>query len=98
MPKFLDYFERVIERNPARRGYMVGQRLTYVDLSMAQVVAGLRYAFPKASRSALRTRPRLVELHDRVFARPRIARYVASGRRVPFNNDDLFRRYVELDE
>jgi glutathione S-transferase len=97
LPKFLGYFERVIERNPGRGPWMVGRRLTYVDLSMAQVVAGLRFAFPKASRRALRNCARLCELHDRVFARKRIARYVASGRRLAFNNDDIFRRYPELD-
>ena len=97
LPKFLGYFERVIRNNPERGPWMVGGRLTYVDLSMAQVVAGLRYAFPNASRKALRDRTRLRELHDRVFARRRIAAYVASGRRLAFNNDDLFRRYPELD-
>ena len=97
MPKFLGYFERVVERNPSGPGYMVGSKLTYVDLSIAQVLAGLRYAFPKASRAALRSTPHLVSLHDRVFARPRIARYVASKRRIPFNNDGIFRRYPELD-
>ena len=64
---------------------------------MAQVVAGLRYAFPAASRKALRACPRLRSLHDEIFARPRIKRYVASGRRLAFNNDDIFRRYPELD-
>lgn len=97
MPKFLDYFERVLERNRSRAPWMVGARLSYVDLSMAQVIAGLRYAFPAASARALRTRPRLRTLHDAVFARPRIARYVASGRRLAFNNEDLFRHYPELD-
>ena len=97
LPKFLGYFERVIERNARSRTWMVGSRLSYVDLSMAQVVAGLRYAFPKASRKALRGCGRLRDLHDRVFARPRIARYLASGRRLAFNNDDLFRHYPELD-
>lgn len=62
-----------------------------------QVIAGLRYAFPKASRKALRKAPRLAALHDTVFARPRIRRYVASERRVPFNNEGLFRRHKELD-
>lgn len=94
--KFLDYFERVIERNAGRGPWMVGSRLTYVDLSMAQVIAGLRYAFPRTTRNALRSRPRLRALHEAVFARPRIRRYVASGRRVPFNNDGIFRRYPEL--
>jgi glutathione S-transferase len=76
---------------------MVGARLSYVDLSMAQVIAGLRYAFPSASRRAFRNRPRLRALHDVVFARPRIAHYAASGRRLAFNNEDLFRHYPELD-
>jgi glutathione S-transferase len=96
VPKYLDYFDRVIERNGARGGWMVGNSLTYIDLSMAQVVAGLRYAFPNAARAALRARPRLAKLHDAVFARPRIRRYAQSGRRVPFNNDGIFRRYPEL--
>jgi glutathione S-transferase len=97
LPKFLGYFERIIERNPDSDEWLAGKQLTYVDLSMAQVVAGLRYAFPAASRKALRARPRLRTLHDAVFARPRIKRYVASGRRLAFNNDDIFRRYPELD-
>ena len=96
LPKFLGYFERVLERNSRGPG-MIGRRISYVDLSMAQVICGLRYAFPIATRRALRTRPRLRALHDDVFARPRIARYVAAGRRLPFNNDDIFRHYPELD-
>ena len=97
LPKFLGYFERVCARNPARGPGMVGSRITYADLSLAQVIAGLRYAFPRASRRALRDCPRLRGLHDDVFARPRIERYVASERRIAFNNDDIFRRYPELD-
>jgi glutathione S-transferase len=95
LPKYLDYFERVIERN-ARRGWMVGQGVTYADLSMAHVLAGLDYAFPDSTASALAARPRLAALREKVFARPRIRRYAASGRRLPHNNDDLFRRYPEL--
>jgi len=97
LPKFLGYFERVLQRNSAGAPAMVGARISYVDLSMAQVVAGLRYAFPLASRRELRKCPRLRALHDLVFARPRIKRYVASSRRLAFNNDDLFRHYPELD-
>jgi glutathione S-transferase len=97
LPKFLGYFERVLRNNPAGGRWMVGRRLSYVDLSMAQVLAGLRYAFPAASRRVLRACPRLCALHDDVFARPRIRRYAASGRRLAFNNDDIFRRYPELD-
>jgi glutathione S-transferase len=97
LPKFLGYFERVLNCNPAGNRRMVGARISYVDLSMAQVVAGLRYAFPSASRRVLQPCPRLRALHDEVFARPRIRRYVASARRLAFNNDDIFRRYPELD-
>ena len=95
LPKFLGYFERVLSQGGGR--WMTGGRPTYADLSIAQVVAGLRYAFPKATRRALAACPLLVVLHDRVFDRPRIARYVASGRRAAFNDDDIFRHYPELD-
>jgi glutathione S-transferase len=97
LPKFLGYFERVLERNPAGGPGMVGKRITYADLSMAQVIAGVQYAFPSASRKALRAYPRVKTLHDKVFALPRIKRYVASKRRLAFNNDDIFRHYRELD-
>ena len=97
LPKFLGYFERVLERNPGRKPWLTGSQVTYADLSLAQVIAGLRYAFPKASRKTLRSRPRLRALHDAVFALPRIKRYAASGRRLAFNDDDIFRHYPELD-
>jgi glutathione S-transferase len=78
-------------------GWLVGGDLTYVDLSAFQVVGGLRYAFPNAMARAERKIPRLVALHDRVAARPRIAAYLASKRRLPFNQEGIFRRYPELD-
>jgi glutathione S-transferase len=97
VPKFFHYFERVLERNRARGPWMVGARASYADLSMAHVLAGLKYAFPKASNKALRNRPRLRALHDAVYERPGIARYLASDRRLAFNNEDLFRHYPQLD-
>ena len=97
LPKFLTYFERVLALNRARGPWLVGARVTTADLSMAQVLAGLRYAFPIASARVLRSRPRLRTLQAAVFERPRIARYLASGRRVPFNNEDLLRHYPALD-
>jgi glutathione S-transferase len=36
-------------------------------------------------------------LHDRVAKRPRVAAYLASERRIPFNEDGIFRHYPELD-
>ena len=96
LPKYLGYFERVIERNAGGKRWLAGRQITYADLSLAQVIAGLHYAFPRSSAKALRNYPRLGALHQAVFTRPRIQRFVASGRRLDFNNDDLFRRYPEL--
>lgn len=97
MPKFLRYFESVIERNPDSNEYMIGNALTYVDLSIFQIIAGLRYAFPHAMKGAEPDYPLLVALHDRVARRPNIARYLASARRLPFNQQGIFRHYKELD-
>jgi glutathione S-transferase len=94
-PKFLRYFERVLERSGGH--YLLGRRLTYADLSLFQVVEGLRYAFPKAMRRLERKLPRVTALHDRVAQRPRIAAYLASQRRIAFNQLGIFRRYPELD-
>lgn len=97
LPKFLGYFERVRERNPRRGGFMVGGRLSYVDLSIFQVIEGLRYAFPRAMASLEPKHPGLITLHDRVEVLPRIVSYLASSRRLPFNKEGIFRRYPELD-
>ena len=76
---------------------MIGRRVSYVDLSAFQIVCGLEYAFPNAMALQARRIPRLLALRDRVAARPRIAAYLASKRRVPFNEDGIFRHYPELD-
>jgi glutathione S-transferase len=95
VPKFLNYFERVLERSGGT--YLVGRKLTYADLSLFQVVEGLRYAFPKAMKRAEKHIPRVVALHGAVAKRPRIAAYLASERRIPFNEQGIFRSYKELD-
>jgi len=97
IPKFLGYFERVIARNRTRSGFLAGGRITYADLSMFQMIAGLRYAFPRAMARRARFYPGLVALHDRVAARPRVAAYLRSDRRIPFNEYGVFRHYPELD-
>lgn len=94
-PKYLGYFEGVAKAGGGP--YLTGRRLTYVDLSMFQLVAGLRYAFPKAMRRLEKKTPRLVDIHDRVRERPNIKAYLASPRRIPFNEHGIFRRYPELD-
>jgi len=97
MPKYLGYFERMLSRNNSRGGHLVGARLSYPDLSLFQIVAGLRYAFPQAMAGLEPNYPRVVALHDLVAARPRIAVYLASDRRIPFNQHGIFRHYPELD-
>ncbi|MFZ0763508.1 glutathione S-transferase [Bradyrhizobium sp.] len=95
VPKYLGYFERLLDGSGGH--YVTGRRLTYVDMSLFQLVEGLRYAFPKRMKTFERKIPGLRELHDRVAARPKIAAYLASERRIPFNEDGIFRHYKELD-
>ena len=97
MGRFLGWFEAILARNPKGSKFLVGARLSYADLSLFQVVAGLRYAFPEAMARLAADCPLVVSLHDRVAARPRIAAYLRSERRIPFNEDGLFRHYPELD-
>ncbi|WP_420963185.1 glutathione S-transferase [Brucella sp. IR073] len=98
LPKFLGYFERVAQQNPQGSKHIVGDRLSYVDLSLFQVIEGLRYAFPRAMKDSASQYPVLAGIHDAVRERPNIKRYLASGRRLAFNETGLFRHYPELDE
>jgi glutathione S-transferase len=98
LPKYLGWLERVLDRNRESEGrWLIGDGPTYVDLSAFQIVDGLRYAFPNAMARLEPKIPRLIALRDRVAARPRIAAYLASPRRLPFNQQGIFRRYPELD-
>jgi glutathione S-transferase len=96
VPKFLGYFERVLQRNGGK--YMVGRSLSYVDLSLFQIVEGLRYAFPKRMKRFERKVPLLIALHDRVALRPRIKDYLSSKRRIPFSQWGIYRYFKELDQ
>jgi glutathione S-transferase len=95
VPKYLGYFERLLQSDGSF--YLTGRRATYADLSLFQIVAGLRYAFPKRMKAFEREIPGVVELHDRVAARPNIKAYLASDRRIAFNEEGIFRRYKALD-
>jgi glutathione S-transferase len=97
IPKYLGYFERVLEHNPSGERHLIGRRVSYCDLSLFQLVAGLRYAFPRAMSALAPRFARIITLHDRVAARPRIAAYLKSARRIPFNEQGVFRHYPELD-
>jgi glutathione S-transferase len=86
LPKFLRYFERALDA-----------KFSYVHLSLFQMIEGLRYAFPRRMKTLERKHAKLLKLHDRVAQRPRLAAYLVSERRIPFNQDGIFRRYPELD-
>jgi glutathione S-transferase len=93
-PKYLGYFERLLDNGG---GYLTGRRVCYADLSLFQIVEGLRYAFPRRMKAFERKIPGVVELHDRVAVRPNIKAYLASERRIAFNEDGIFRHYKALD-
>jgi glutathione S-transferase len=97
LPKYLQWFERIVVSNPAGPRHLVGGKVSYADLSLFQVVEGLRYAFPRAAAQALAKTPGVVQLHDRVAKMPKVAAYLRSERRLAFNEQGLFRHYPELD-
>jgi glutathione S-transferase len=98
LPRYLQWFESIVQRNPAGPRHLVGGKLSYADLSLFQVVEGLRYAFPKAAARTLALTPGVVQLHERVALQSRVAAYLKSDRRLPFNEQGIFRRYPELDQ
>jgi glutathione S-transferase len=94
-PKYLGYFERVLERSGGPN--LLGRKFSYGDLSMFQLIEGMRYAFPKGMKRVERKVPGLVEIHDRVAKRPSVKAYLESPRRIAFNESGIFRCYPELD-
>jgi len=96
VPKYLGYFETVL--NKSGGPYLLGRKFSYVDLSLFQLIAGLRYAFPNAMKRIERKIPRVVAVCDKVAARPRVKAYLASERRLAFNESGIFRHYPELDD
>jgi glutathione S-transferase len=95
LPKYLDYFEGVLKG--AKKGYLLGRTLTYPDLSLFQMVTGLRYAFPRAMKRLERRYPRVMAVQKQVESHPRLAAYFGSKRRIPYNKMGIFRAYPELD-
>jgi glutathione S-transferase len=95
VPKYLGYFERVV--NDSGGPFVLGRKLSYVDLSLFQLIEGLRYAFPMRMSRFEHNVPGLIDVRNRVAARPRIKAYLASDARIPFNESGIFRRYRLLD-
>ncbi len=98
LPKYLAYFEEVLKRNSKGKPFILGKGVSNVDLSLFQLMAGLRYSFPHLMARLEPNYPKLVTLHDCVSVRPKMATYLSSNRRVPFNEQGIFRHYPELDE
>jgi glutathione S-transferase len=96
VPKYLGYFEDVLEKSGGP--FILGRRFSYIDLSLFQLIDGLRYAFPNAMKRIERKVPGVVAVHGKVAARPRIKAYLTSKRRLAFNEWGIFRHYPELDE
>jgi glutathione S-transferase len=96
VPKYLGYFESVLTMSGGP--YALGRKFSYMDLSLFQLLSGLRYAFPQTMARAERKVPGIVAVYDRVAARPRIKKYLASPRRLAFNTMGIFRYYPELDQ
>jgi glutathione S-transferase len=97
IPKYLGWFDRVLDRNPKGRAHLAGDALTYADLSLFQLVEGLSYAFPRAMSRALPATPHVAAVHRIVAQSPRIKAYCESSRRLPFSEEGVFRHYPELD-
>jgi glutathione S-transferase len=97
IPKYLGWLERILSQNPEGQGHLVGRSVTYADLSAFQAVEGLTYAFPRAMQKILAGVPKVAALRQAVAQRPRIRAYLESDRRIPFNEEDIFRHYPELD-
>jgi len=95
LPRFLPYFERVLERSGGP--WLMGDAPSYADLSLFQLLEGLAYAFPRGLTKVTRSTPLLLALRSRVEGLPRIAAYLSSSRRLAFNEYGVFRHYPELD-
>src|SRR5262245_44526304 len=97
LPKFLGYFERILKHNPRKSQYLLGKKCSYADLSLFQMIEGLRYAFPRTMAKFENKYPRVIALRDAVSARPSLRAYLESSLRSPFNQEGIFRHYPELD-
>lgn len=97
MPKYLGWYERLIAANPTESGHLVGDRLSYADLGLFQTLAGIAYAFPQRMAALAADYPKTEALAALVAAHPALAAYLASERRIAFNEDGIFRHYPELD-
>ncbi len=95
LPKFLGHFEDAAQANPG--DWLTGDRWSYGDTSLFQLVEGLRYMFPRRMKTLEPDYPALIRIRDQVADLPGIRAYLQSDRRIAFNTDGIFRHYPELD-
>ena len=98
IPKYMNYFEKILKNNPPHSGWLIGDKMTYVDLSLFQVVQGLKYAFPRSFKNYEERWPSVLSLNDKVVLDNKVSAYLGSDRRIPFNKSGVFRYYPELDK
>lgn len=94
IPKYLGWFERALERSSG--DWLTGDKWCYADLSLFQLVDGLRFAFPKRMKALEGGWPKLNALYNRVAELPELQAYLGSDRRQSYS-DGIFRHYPELD-
>ncbi|MBW2460475.1 MAG: glutathione S-transferase family protein [Deltaproteobacteria bacterium] len=94
LPKFATYFEKVLQGTGE---WLDAGSMSYADLSLFQTLEGIDHAFPNAWARVSSETTALVGHRGRVAALPSLASYFASDRRMPFNEDGIFRHYAELD-
>jgi glutathione S-transferase len=93
LPKYLDHFEAALEENGGP--CVLGDRWTHVDTSLFQLMEGLDYMFPNRMREL--DYPRLELCRQAMMEIAGVEQYLASDRRLSFNEDGIFRFYPELD-
>ena len=95
LPKYLGHFEGAL--GVTEGPFVLGAKWSPIDTSLFQLVEGLTYAFPQRMAALKPDYPRLHAVRDAVARIDRIAAYLASDRRIAFNEDGIFRHYPELD-
>ena len=95
LPKFLDHFEAAAAANDG--AWLIDGRWTYADTSLFQLWEGLHYMFPRRMTTLAPHYPRLRQVRDLVADLPGVRAYLASERRIAFNDQGIFRHYPELD-
>ncbi|CAG2239709.1 glutathione S-transferase-like isoform X1 [Mytilus edulis] len=88
IPKYLSYFESVLKYNNGGKGFLFGDKLTYVDLTLFWVLKATEASYPDAWKSA-DCCPLLKLFRDRIERRPNIAAYLNSDRFVPLENNSM---------